>query len=425
MTDNINPPPAKSPKGANNNGKPKKRHNQKSQKPANKESPHNNKPAGEKRSPDYRTAEIISLINKFPPTQINGKVFEPGQKKAMSNFIKKSLTSEDDIYLVINVVPSDPDFPFDLDALRISLNVPVNYPMKKNRENATSNRPTITVLNDEIPRGITINIERGFNGIVEKSCEKKGKGKKKQDPEGEIKIVGGNNLVGIVQTLDQYLAKFLAQKKRETIKIVKRINKNSNIIEDPKPKAEGDLNWDSFRSSVSKEDIQKLNKLLEDVKHRLNMKNENRFSLFQNYSGIGYVYSFSLDPSIIRMLDSSFGKQSEEFNITKAKLSFTELESIVIRIMIPLDYKNQTIEVTSFGLPNQKDELKKFTSRSDLDFSKGDDKLSLLHQFLNNVRINFNESSKDLLVKGNYSILYLLNFLNSRIYELGLDGKLI
>jgi hypothetical protein len=91
----------------------------------------------------------------------------------------------------LNVVPSDPDFPFEIDALACVLSVPSLYPVSK---------PSLRVTNKEMGRGYQINVERGFDEIVQRL------------PNG--------TLLQYLNALDKQLEVFLAAPKVETVKIL-------------------------------------------------------------------------------------------------------------------------------------------------------------------------------------------------------------
>ncbi|EXJ95498.1 hypothetical protein A1O1_00620 [Capronia coronata CBS 617.96] len=94
--------------------------------------------------------------------------------------------------------PSDPDFPFELDSLQCTLTVPTSYP--------DNGKPTVRVGNAEMPRGYQINVEKGFDSLVE------------QAP--------GRTLLALLNDLDKGLEKFLTAEKAKTIKIVANTDKS-------------------------------------------------------------------------------------------------------------------------------------------------------------------------------------------------------
>lgn len=88
--------------------------------------------------------------------------------------------------------PSDPDFPYDIEALECMLQVPKTYP--------SAGRPSLRALNKDIPRGFQINIERGFDIICSEAPQA--------------------TLLGLMNRLDKQLESILAGEMAETIKLV-------------------------------------------------------------------------------------------------------------------------------------------------------------------------------------------------------------
>ena len=92
--------------------------------------------------------------------------------------------------LVFKLVPSDPDFPFELAHLECDLRVPDAYP---------DARPQLRVRNSDMPRGFAINVERGWERLAEKKT---------------------STLLALVNALDKNLETFLSEQKAETVKLV-------------------------------------------------------------------------------------------------------------------------------------------------------------------------------------------------------------
>jgi hypothetical protein len=89
--------------------------------------------------------------------------------------------------------PSDPDFPFDLEGgLHCKLSVPDAYP--------ASGRPSLTVHNNEMPKGFQINVEKGFDVLANNLPRK--------------------TLLSLMNELDRGLEAILVSEKAQTIKIV-------------------------------------------------------------------------------------------------------------------------------------------------------------------------------------------------------------
>ncbi|KAG0260208.1 hypothetical protein BG011_002085 [Mortierella polycephala] len=68
-----------------------------------------------------------------------------------------SPTLDGDSVLGLHVVPSDPDFPYDVASLHVQLVVPKDYPRQP---------CSLKVLNKDIPVGFATNLERGFAGAA-------------------------------------------------------------------------------------------------------------------------------------------------------------------------------------------------------------------------------------------------------------------
>lgn len=140
------------------------------------------RPVPEQQKAHPRDFEITQIKRRFSPT----------------------VREEDDAsILFFKLVPSDPDFPFELNALLITLTVPKTYP-----KNAI---PTILISNPEMERGYQINVERGFDELVAKYPAK--------------------TLLALMNELDKNLESFLMYEKAKTIKIV--ANTDNTAVQPP------------------------------------------------------------------------------------------------------------------------------------------------------------------------------------------------
>lgn len=122
----------------------------------------------------------------------------------------------------MQLVPSDPDFPFDIQSLDFYIYIPMNYPSRTNPQHQSSSRappptvfPMIVVQNEDIPKGFSVNIDMGFKMLAEAYAQ------------------NGMTLLDTIIALDRELENFLRQEKRETIRLVRMNNK--------KPKASSSL----------------------------------------------------------------------------------------------------------------------------------------------------------------------------------------
>ncbi|KAH7119695.1 CHY zinc finger domain protein [Dendryphion nanum] len=108
----------------------------------------------------------------------------------------------DSTVLTFRLPPSDPDFPFDLDALHCSLRIPFNYPNG-------GGKPSLRVTNPDMERGFQINIERGFDKIVAETSS--------------------STLLASLNALDKHLESLLSTQKADTIKIVSHSAKPKSL----------------------------------------------------------------------------------------------------------------------------------------------------------------------------------------------------
>lgn len=186
---------------------------------------------------DYRFLELTKLLRHFHPLAINGippdiiqrraQTDQPdeGPQNYLENYVLKFITTQPDqpVHVSLQFPPSDPDFPYDVDLLKISLSVPPRYPYSRDA------RLSIYVLNEEIPRGFAVNLEIGFRRIAAVALGEK---------DDEIQLVEGKGLLSQIKTLDKYMEHFLRQEKKETIKIIKHRKSREGTPEARKKESE-------------------------------------------------------------------------------------------------------------------------------------------------------------------------------------------
>ncbi|CZR52254.1 uncharacterized protein PAC_02131 [Phialocephala subalpina] len=115
--------------------------------------------------------------------------FQLGQIRR--RFSPKETNQQGGAQLKFSFAPSDPDFPFEMTVLECQLFVPFTYPKEK---------PSLKVGNRDIPRGFTLNVEHGFDGLVE------------EKPNA--------TLLELMKALDKNLEAFLSAPKADTVKLV-------------------------------------------------------------------------------------------------------------------------------------------------------------------------------------------------------------
>ncbi|KIW04412.1 hypothetical protein, variant [Verruconis gallopava] len=106
--------------------------------------------------------------------------------------------------LDLRIVPSDPDFPFELEALECRLTVPMSFPAEM---------PRIRVTNKEMGKGYQLNVEAGFYQIM------------RDRPQG--------TMLQWLNELDRRLEALLAKEKADTVKIVVPPAKKSERAQEP------------------------------------------------------------------------------------------------------------------------------------------------------------------------------------------------
>ena len=115
------------------------------------------------------------------------------QIKQLRRRFSPSETAEDGgTAFAFQMVPSDPDFPFEMEGLECILHVPSGYPR--------ADRPTLEVKNEEMGREWQNRVERGFARLA------------KGSPNG--------TLLGFMNQLDRQLESLLMDKKEEPITII-------------------------------------------------------------------------------------------------------------------------------------------------------------------------------------------------------------
>ena len=129
------------------------------------------KPVSQAQVEDPRQFQIKQLRRRFSPTE----------------------TAEDGgTAFTFQLVPSDPDFPFEMEGLECVLHVPSRYPRE--------DRPTLEVKNEEMGREWQDRVEQGFARLAANS------------PHG--------TLLGFMNQLDRQLESLLMDKKEEPITII-------------------------------------------------------------------------------------------------------------------------------------------------------------------------------------------------------------
>lgn len=300
--------------------------------------------------------ELEKLLRYVCPITINGlpvKNLKTEPIQFLRNILDDKL-NQDEIFMTFLLKPSDPDFPFDLGLLSVTLCIPQSYPNKLPS-------PTILVLNEDIPRGYAFNIETGFRRIVATALENRiNKKRDKVDSRNiesssknkllirkgttndiesndsetdssvfDLEVIGGNDLSGMVKTLDKYLEKFLSMEKKDTIKLVKV--KNNGKEQQKKHIAKsvstnlGSSEVKELSNTTSSVKLEKYKERTEELEHfRQRLRNNYVTLLTDNTHGTTYklVLFFKEDN-----LTVEFGEADEVI-----------IEKLFIKLFVPKEY---------------------------------------------------------------------------------------
>ncbi|KAG7834833.1 hypothetical protein KL943_002148 [Ogataea angusta] len=309
--------------------------------------------------------EINKLTKKFKPITVNGIPVDSLSKPLDEFLTLATADKSNDLYLSFLLKPSDPDFPYDLDFLNLSLCIPGTYPYK-------GKNPSLVVLNDDIPRGYSVNVEIGFREIATLAMERR----RKRPVESELQMVSGNDLLSMVLTLDKYLERFLSMEKKDTIKIVKTIKKETKA-----PKQEKKEKEKPAENSLRAAEIDKFLTRLQSL----------QISLFKETSQ-NSIYKFELP------------FEEDAFTIAIDNLQDIVIQRLAVKLSIPKDYvlnEKRGIKL-EIDLSN--------SSNMNLINSIEDRNLKLIFgKLISNMNANFGHASVEMVKAKNTSITAQIN----------------
>ncbi|KAL2870474.1 uncharacterized protein BJX67DRAFT_284673 [Aspergillus lucknowensis] len=119
-------------------------------------------------------------------------------------------TDESGTTLSFGMVPSDPDFPFELQHLECIMHVPHTYPAR--------GRPSLQVSNPEMEAAFQENVSRGFDDIVDSS----------------LRMGGRGTLLNWMNSLDRHLERLLTTTERgPTLKFVPNVGRKEEVPSEP------------------------------------------------------------------------------------------------------------------------------------------------------------------------------------------------
>lgn len=155
-----------------------------------------------------RKAALVPVSRPIPQQQIKDpRAFQISQIKTRFS-ATETLDLQQQLALQFQMALSDPDFPFEIDHLDCTLQLPPGFPQQQN--------PALRVTNKNMERGYQINLEKGFNAIWSELKEP--------------------TLLNAMKALDRQLETLLTSKKADTIKLVR--NAGPPQPSAPKPSGE-------------------------------------------------------------------------------------------------------------------------------------------------------------------------------------------
>jgi hypothetical protein len=131
--------------------------------------------------------------------RIDPRQFQLNQLRRRFSPVEKD--ERDATALSFELVPTDPDFPFEMTGLSCSMLVPYSYPDK--------GQPSLRVINPEMGRGYQINVERGFESLAA--------------------AMPKSTLLALVNELDKRLEGFLTSEQAQTVKLVTNTGKKTSV----------------------------------------------------------------------------------------------------------------------------------------------------------------------------------------------------
>ncbi|OXV06260.1 hypothetical protein Egran_05972 [Elaphomyces granulatus] len=272
---------------------------------------------------DPRDFQISQLRRRFHPTEQN---------------------DDSGTLLTFTMTPTDPDFPFDLAALQCALRIPPSFP--------SQGRPTLRITNPGMERGFQINVEKGFDKLVDSSLRNGRPG----------------TLLGWMNALDRQLEALLTLEKAPTLKFIA----NTGSKEEPEHSSRRtDVQSQTVGSSassprpvmpitvrhLSREEISQAEKIRKDETKQLEAR-LSRLPLFQKSSdGLSYVVPVEPDKVDRLPLPLRFVKMlrlvvPRQYPLDKSSIELLGVERIAART-IEASFDNWARQVSYVTLMSQ------------------------------------------------------------------------
>lgn len=203
------------------------------------------KPVSQKELENPREYQVTQVVRRFSPFRAD---------------------LDDKTSLKFRLVPTDPDFPFELETgLHCVLHVPPGYPQ--------DGRPSLQVQNPDMPKGFQINVEKGFDSLVEQYPDK--------------------SLLALLNELDKNLERFLSSAKATTVKFVAPMREKAAVQETKGLDVPEAVQQRSFHSAAPRYSLDQLKeaKIRRDAEIR---QVEARLGRSENFSKAGDGIAFNV-----------------------------------------------------------------------------------------------------------------------------------
>ena len=205
------------------------------------------------------------------------------------------------------MAPSDPDFPFELEGLDCVLHVPSTYP--------TAGAPSLSVRNKEMGRGFQVNVERGFDVLVQRSPQA--------------------TLLGLMNALDKQLESLLTEQKAPTVTFVPNLVSRHHagpktVHTTAKPPPEKPSESNNALSKFTPEQLQAA-RTRREVETRQLEARLGRLHLFSKSSD-GIAYNIPIEP-----------RRPEDLPVTLQAVK-------AVKLLVPLLYPLQSCRIEIQGV---------------------------------------------------------------------------
>ena len=222
--------------------------------------------------------------------------------------------------------------------------------------------------------------------VSEKKVEenKKSEDNNEQEDQGELKIevVGGNNLLGMIKTLDKYLEKFLSMEKKDTIKLVKVMNMKQESVKEQQLKEQAKEKQKNQKKVAKSEE----KTLLDHAKYQKRTEEVDRFK--QRFKDYGLKVCRTTPRGVTFKLFLLF--KDDHLTLEFNELDQITIEKLHIKLDIPKEYLNAPKKGIKLSVDmSDSNNIEMINSISDTNVRL------IFGKLINNINKNFDTFSSD------------------------------